>query len=345
MPTAVAGSRALYTAQRKFLADFRGVMQRVADQASGVLLRSAAPDGTIDPRRLEPIQTEIGTLIQRVFVGENLRSPYRNEVEPLAEYPALLNKWYVYSVVSVVKAHRDMMLRLLRDAPDVARWLEQAEPQPVTEIAYQNPLATYDPMHKFVDKRGYTLSRNVWSNGVEARMRVDALLEEGIPAGTSAVALSNQLQAFLLGEHQNWFTSKPYGTSANYPALRLARTEITAAHGRITLAAAKANPFVTFIRWLLSPRHPKRDICDVHAANSPFLLDQVPEYPPHPNCICTLVPEVIANPAGVIQDLRAMMRRGERAPLTPLSFRNMLRALLGAYLYNSAFQEFGELFR
>lgn len=343
--TIVAGSRALYTAQRKFLADFRGVMQRVADQASGVLLRSAAPDGTIDPRRLEAVQTEIGTLVQRVFVGENMRSPYRNEVEPLAQYPALLNKWYVYSVVSVVKAHRDMMLRLLRNAPDVARWLEQAEPQPVTEIAYQNPLATYDPMHRFVDPRGYTLSRNIWSNGVEARLRVDALLADEIRAGTSALNISKKLTAFLQDEHQGWFTRKPYGTSASFPALRLSATEITAAHGRLTLSMAQANPFVQQINWVTSHRHTHSDECDIKAAGSPYDIDKVPPYPSHPLCRCVLVPVVAANPATVIEELRGMMRRGERAPLTPLSFRNMLRALLGAYLYNYAFQEFGEMFR
>lgn len=313
----------------------------MAERAGGILLQYAGSDGIIDPRKLDAVQTDIGTVVQRFFVGDNLRSVYKNEVEPLAPYPDLLNKAYVYVVASAVKAQRDAMVRDLKNAPDVLLWLAQA--QPVQEILYQNPLATYDPMHTFADPRGYTLSQNIWRSSIESRAQIDALLADEIRQATSAINVSKKLTAFLKDEHKEWFTRKPY-SRANYPALRLARTEISAAHGRAVIAASKSNPFVDKIAWQLSPTsHKEHDECDVNAENSPYELDKVPTYPNHPGDLCVLVPVSTQPPAQVVNSLRAMMQRGEPAPLTPVAFRPLLLAMLGAYLYNIAFREFTNL--
>lgn len=49
------------------------------------------------------------------------------------------------------------------------------------------------------------------------------------------------------------------------------------------------------VAWRLHPRHPKRDICDVHATADLHGLgpgvyppQSVPRFPPHPHCICYL---------------------------------------------------------
>ena len=53
--------------------------------------------------------------------------------------------------------------------------------------------------------------------------------------------------------------------SAYANALRLFRTEINRAHGEAYQAAAFEDPEVIGTRFLLSPNHPRTDICDLHA--------------------------------------------------------------------------------
>ena len=101
----------------------------------------------------------------------------------------------------------------------------------------------------------------------------------------------------------------PYGTQGSYAARRLARTEITAAAGRATINAAAANPFVNKIQWRLSASHPKIDICDDYAHGGPngdgvYAIDQVPDYPPHPQCLCALLPVVAEDTADLVARLR-----------------------------------------
>jgi len=82
-----------------------------------------------------------------------------------------------------------------------------------------------------------------------------------------------------------------------YEALRLARTEMTAAFGGGTIAAAWASPSYQGMKWVLSNTHPVTDICDELAAADLYGLGagvyspgEEPPMPAHPNCLCTLVP-------------------------------------------------------
>ncbi|MBF0453648.1 MAG: hypothetical protein HQL72_02385 [Magnetococcales bacterium] len=51
-----------------------------------------------------------------------------------------------------------------------------------------------------------------------------------------------------------------------FNTLRVMRTEINRAHGEAYMAGAEADPEVAGFRFLLSPRHPRADICDLHAS-------------------------------------------------------------------------------
>ena len=334
----VAGTKALFATQKGFRDEWLDELSSISDFIGTILTRSYG-DRQIPAQDLPQIQAQVGNIVQRMFVHEDMRSAYHADDVPLATFPRLLNKWYAYDVYHIARHQQNQMLRALGDDNfDLIVWLGSATLQEI----YQNPLANYDPMHLFVDPRGYRLSDNIWRTSIEVRMRVDAMMAEGIRNGTSSLELSKRLRAFLLDENKNWFTNKPYGTSAVYPSLRLARTEISAAHGRATIASSKANPFVQNIEWRLSARHPQFDICDLHAESSPYTLDSVPRFPAHPNCLCALVPLVTNSPQLVIQELRGMRSRGERAPFTVLS-NGYLRAILGGYLYNYALQMFNNL--
>ena len=170
----------------------------------------------------------------------------------------------------------------------------------------------YDALHAFVGPDGYKLSDRIWRTEAQVRNKIDALLAYHIRSGTSAVDIAHELEEFLKRERAGIRTRKPYGTWGSFDARRLARTEITAAFGRATIAAANANPFTIGIRWSLSPnRTGDWDCnCEYNATADEFGLgpgiwpkDQVPNYVDHPHCMCALS-EVTVTTAEAIEDIR-----------------------------------------
>lgn len=176
----------------------------------------------------------------------------------------------------------------------------------------------YDALHLFVSPDGYRLSDRIWRTDQRTRNRIDELLAYEIRNGTAAVDIARRLEEFLLPGRELVRTRKPYGRDGSYDALRLARTEITAAAGRSTMAAAEANPFVRALAWRLSGSHPDGLDCECEGNATEdryglgpgvYPLDKVPRYPAHPHCLCNLQ-QVTVPVAAVVQDLRAWLAGG-----------------------------------
>jgi hypothetical protein len=165
----------------------------------------------------------------------------------------------------------------------------------------------YDPFHLFVDENGYRLSDRGWRTANEARRAIDALLDQHIALGTSAVRMAELLEVYLYPGARRITTRTPYGEVGSYWARRLSRTEITAAAGRATVNMGIANPYVGLVDWALSLTHPDVDICDDYAAAGPYLPTDVPGFPAHPHEKCTLIALAVENPAAVTAQLRDWM--------------------------------------
>ena len=149
----------------------------------------------------------------------------------------------------------------------------------------------YDHQHLFVHPHdGYRLSDRIWRADAKTRNMIDNLLAHEIRNGTAAVKIADQLEEFLQQERTGVRTKKPYGRWGSYDARRLARTEITAAHGQAAIKSGKANPFVSTIRWALSYGREDWDCrCkpnakeDVGHGRGVYPVDEVPDYPDHPH--------------------------------------------------------------
>ena len=89
----------------------------------------------------------------------------------------------------------------------------------------------------------------------------------------------------------------PAGGSSgiSYNALRLARNEIQTANHAVTSDIAIHSPWVTGRKVVLSPAHPKSDICDEYAAGGPY-ESNANFLPLHPQCLCRW--EEVMMPAG-----------------------------------------------
>jgi hypothetical protein len=195
-----------------------------------------------------------------------------------------------------------------------------------------NPFAAYDPAHTWLDQRGYRLSDRIWDTSVRTRARIDALIEEGIREGRSAMAIAGDLEDFLLPGRKLLRTDRPYGQDASADAMRLARTEITRAHAQADFMAANMNPFVETFDWVLSGSHPKPDVCDDLAAGGPYLKGGDVRIPPaHPHCLCSMRWNTGEKAGTVIADLRAEVRKQRSLLLDlvgPLLLEQFVRMLL-----------------
>lgn len=346
MPT-IGGTRALYGAQRQFKQALNAYLKDVAQYAMGIIMGASDAQGLIDPARLASIKREIGQRIEAVFVPVGTRQGLAPDGRPLAPYGALLMHWIGYAVLSIVDAHATFILRAVPD--DLQRWL-QSSPQAESLAEASNPLASYEAPHVWVDANGYQLSERIWKAGLQTQLKIDALLSDGIRNGISARDLAKQLEQFLLPNRAALRTKRPYGSDGSIDAMRLARSEISRAHGQASKIAAITNPFVSGIDWALSAQHPRFDICDGLATigmdgeriRDPYPPESAPVVvqDSHPQCLCHNSPFVASSRSEIVDDLRAQMGTGNRAPMTPLNTREMLQKLLGAYLASEMLRSF-----
>ncbi len=158
-----------------------------------------------------------------------------------------------------------------------------------------------EPVLTWQDARGYKLSDRIWSISEATAAQIDALLEDAVNSGTSALSLAKQMEQFLLPGRHLPRTDKPYGTDASFNAMRLARSEITRSHSIAAQASAQANPFVDRLYYHLSSAHqadagdPCEEFADTSLVNNGYPVDEcpLPMVDTHPHCICYVTPGVI----------------------------------------------------
>ncbi len=150
-------------------------------------------------------------------------------------------------------------------------------------------------------KDGLFLSDRIWNTAEASRTAMRDIIQAGI--GEDAAKVARALEVYVKQgktatclQYPNM--RKRMGSrvpeNLNYNALRLARTELTAAYGAATIGAAQASPAVGKVQWVLSSSHPKPDICDTYASGGDghgvYDANKCPQYPAHPNCLCTIQP-------------------------------------------------------
>lgn len=327
-------TRILGITQRQAQHDIRAMFQRMSDELRGVLLRNADLEGNIPFDKLRQIRTVIAPLVSRHFVGTDGRNAFDEQNRALSPYASILNRHLAKVQGQVILAHTRWLNK--RVPQPLLSWMQKAQAPQIQEQFSPNPLAQFEHTHQWLDSRGYELSDRIWGVSTETRRKIDLLLAEHIRNGDSAVNIAKKLEQFLLPHRAKLRTRRPYGTDGSFDAMRLARSEITAAHGRAAKLASGMNPFVNSMDWNLSPQHPKTDICDDIAAKSPYPVNDcpVPMVNSHAHCMCYLTSNVTSNPASVINDMNDAMMNDEVALLNPSNPSSLLHYILGNVLYD-----------
>lgn len=323
-------------------AAFAALSARIGDR----LLREARADGKVPLTRRRVVREDVERMVTAHFLGasrDRSLAPFDvalGRVVPLSPYATALFASIADVTRIAVDQHAVMMERALADAPDVLLALRNARSNPfaVAKRAAEfegwklRPFLEYDPAHRFVWPDGYTLSNRIWRTSVETRRKIDALLAEGLAEGKGSLELSEELERFLQPGRGLRRTNKPYGrygSNASYDAMRLARTEITAAHSRAGFMSAQLNPFVQSYDVVLSGSHPKPDICDDVAAGGPYPMDDMEHLPPlHPQCLCHLRWSVTGDMDTIIADLRADLAAADRVTRSAATLTSLVGPLL-----------------
>jgi len=157
-------------------------------------------------------------------------------------------------------------------------------------------------------RNGLYLSDRIWEHREKYRSTMRDIIQESVIIGQDAVKTARMLQQYVrfgamtLARDYPEMMKRMKGRipgNISYEALRLARTEMTAAFGEGAIAAARVAPSYLGMKWVLSKSHPVPDICDTLATTHNFRLGlgpgvyppgDEPPYPAHPNCLCVLVP-------------------------------------------------------
>ena len=177
-------------------------------------------------------------------------------------------------------------------------------------------------------KKGLFLSDRIWQHGEKFRNTMRDIIQEAVATGQDAVKTARMLQQYVRQGKSTLAANYPnvmkrmkgrIPGNISYEALRLARTEMTAAFGEGTIATARVSPSYIGMKWVLSHNHPVVDICDTLAEHDEGLGRGVyspgnePPLPAHPNCICTLVP-VHEEPEKFVERLKKWKENPSREP-------------------------------
>lgn len=151
-------------------------------------------------------------------------------------------------------------------------------------------------------KDGLYLSDSIWNKCTNYRKHMTSIIQSAVAEGQDCVKTARALEKYVLKGKRTLAEEYP-GMMArmgsrvpgdiSYEALRLVRTEMTAAYGEATISAGMVSPSCNGIKFILSGSHPKPDICDditgidKHGLGiGVYPIDETPNYPFHPNCLC-----------------------------------------------------------
>lgn len=155
---------------------------------------------------------------------------------------------------------------------------------------------------------GLNLSQRIWRLEQGGLSTIRRTLATSLAERTSAAELAGRLERVLGADMDmpRWAEDRLYSMTPrqraqsrdglitdtsgrsegiSYNALRLARTELQFANHAVTSEIAQRSPWVTGRKVVLSPAHPRSDVCDEWASGGPYAKD-LEVLPLHANCLC-----------------------------------------------------------
>lgn len=154
--------------------------------------------------------------------------------------------------------------------------------------------------------KGLNLSDRIWSTSKKVNASLGQMVIDGVKEGKHPVDIAKRMQRYVVAGRRTLVTEYPnmmerigdmLPENLSYEALRLARTETAMAYGDAEKEKAEEAPYVIGVRWQTSNAGVTCDICKdneeriTDLGRGIYRVEDLPEYPAHPNCLCLLNPE------------------------------------------------------
>ncbi|MBU5441218.1 retron-type reverse transcriptase [Paenibacillus sp. MSJ-34] len=233
-------------------------------------------------------------------------------------------KEYIESGVEIgSRFNRAVSIDLLTNKVSIPRLTKTGIDRMYFRVNVEAVRACWERTHK-----GLKLSDRIWEKSAAARDAMRDIIQDAVATGQDAVTTARMLERYVkegANVEAKYFEGmmKRMGTripeDISYPALRLARTETTAAFGQGTILSAQVSPSCNGIRFCLSPSHRIRDVCDELASHDiglglgVYSKDDPPPYPAHPNTLSYLV-EVHQDSKDFVRNLKQWIQDPKSQP-------------------------------
>lgn len=309
-------------------------LYQVTTAARAVLEKAAGDDGIFDAGEMFRAQTEIYSAWGKFF----------------HDWTLLMNRAMVQAASipfgTLAVYHREYLSPYPspkgegRQAPEGRGRREMSEGYSVSTSVFRPQLdVVVDAANNRIYRDGLRLSGRIWRLDRVARDGINQVLMRGVMDGQSAWQIAQALEQYLGAgaDCPRWTSTRLYkltkaqiaagdrrglktgadcqGQGVAYNALRLARTEIQAVHHMASDMISQRSPWVEKEQVVLSPAHPKPDICDdVIAAGEGgrgIYTKGTIQLPLHPHCLCYKV-QVLMDPDEFADQLGAWVR-GEQS--------------------------------
>lgn len=211
----------------RVLDELTGIYQGAADDIQSTILRYASDDQSLRLEVLRDLLAQINTQLDAM-------RPARDQLLARGMHDAAM---IGASVFDAVLPEADIN----RIANEAVRW-----------------------SRSFVANDGLALSDRLWRIDNDAKRQVGDVIHRAILQGHSADRAAEKLLAQNVAITASKALLKDDG-NAYAKAMRVCRTEINRAHGEAYMMTGAEHPDFIGWRYLLSPRHPRPDICDLHA--------------------------------------------------------------------------------
>lgn len=127
------------------------------------------------------------------------------------------------------------------------------------------------------------LGARIYRSEALAKNQVSRTIDRHIAIGSSAQDMAKDLRALV---------DPKVSGGVSYRAKLLARTEINNAFHAQSISDARERPWISQVRWNLSKSHYEEGcVCEEYARAEFFGVNEVP-LKPHPQCMCSITPEI-----------------------------------------------------
>lgn len=291
------------------VAELTRVYQAAAEDVRRAIAAAAGGSSRVDLQRLRDLQAQVEAVLQglaaardRVLDGAIVQAAELG-VRPLTGQGIAATGRNAPPVLDGGQA-----AELVDQAVNFVRTFRQADGLVLSDRLWRVDRGAREVLTRQIEQavvQGYSADRAA----TEAVMR-----GQPVPDGTAQAARAADTVQVLRAA--DVLVDQATGPLAS--TLRVMRTEINRAHGEAYMAGAEAAPGVVGFRFLLSPRHPRADICDLLAAQNLHGLGpgvyptrKATPWPAHPNTLSFVVAVFEA-------EVTAADRAGQETPLQAL---------------------------